>query len=99
MAERKGHTEPFQSGQSSNERGPKGEKVPVKFKMAAVRNNGLPDMLTQALTAPPHVYADTVHFHYGGGGKPYKPDGEYGRPRAGSAFKSKATNPTARGKS
>ncbi len=99
MSERMGHTEPFQSGQSSNERGPKGEKVPVKFKMGGQRNAGMPDPLTQALTAPPHIYADTVHFYHSGTsaakGARYNPAGEFGRPTTGSSGKTKATNPMA----
>ena len=81
MGERMAKTEPFHSGQQTNAKGDPAEKVPVKFKMAKVPRNGMPDPLVQSLTTPPHVYADTVHFNYGSGGKPYRPDGEYGRPK------------------
>jgi hypothetical protein len=90
MGERTKHTESFQSGQNTNARGHAAERVPVKFKVAKMRNAGNPDPLAQTLIPPYVIHADTMHFH--SGGKPYSPAGEYGRPKIGAEHKSKATN-------
>ena len=86
MAERMKQTEPFQSGQSTTDRGHPAQKVPLKTKMAKVRNFGQPDPLRDTLMGAgqvPQIHADVAHFHFGGGGKPYKPEGEFGRPKGG----------------
>lgn len=95
MPERMGHTEPFQSGQNSAARG-KSEKVPVKFNMSKTRNAGNPDPLSQALTGRQSYMPSDMHrFSHGKSSKPsgahYRPAGEFGRPTAGSGFKSLAT--------
>ena len=90
MGERNAKTEPFQSGQQTNARD-KGESTKVKFKMAKVRNAGQPDPLVQSLVSPPHIYADTVHFYSGTGGKPYQPE-PWGKVQPNKNMTSKATN-------
>src|SRR5438105_8991551 len=95
MPERTGHTEPFQSGQNSAARD-KGEKVSVKFNMSKSRNAGAPDPLSQALTGRSSYTPRDMHpFSHGKASKPsgahYRPAGEFGRPTAGKAFRSRAT--------
>jgi hypothetical protein len=96
MAERQAKTEPFHGGGNTTAKGQPAQKVPVKSKMSMVRNAGQPDPLAQSFIAPPHVYANTVHFNYQGNDnkrRGYNPEGTYGTPK--TAFKTKATNPMA----
>jgi hypothetical protein len=93
MPERMGHTEPFQSGQQTNARD-KGEKVPIKFKMAKERNIGQPDPLAEAIKGRDSYIPRDLHpFTHSKASKPggahYSPAGEYGRPHG--KFGSKAT--------
>jgi hypothetical protein len=96
MPERMGRTEPFQSGQKTNDRD-KGEKVPIKFKMAKSRNIGQPDPLSEALKGrdsyiPKDLHPFTHSKTSKSGGAHYNPAGEFGRPTTGSSGKTKATN-------
>ena len=53
---------PYQGTETSTKRNPAEPKVPVKFKMAYVPRNGIPDPLKQSLTSPPREFVDTQHF-------------------------------------
>jgi hypothetical protein len=87
MAERIGHTTPFQSGQNSNPRGgDKGEKVPIKNNMSKVRNAGQSDPLAQAIKGRDSYLPKNEHkFTHSKTSKPtgahYNPFGEFGRPK------------------
>ena len=95
MANRTGHTEPFESGQQSNAKD-KGEKVKIKSNVSKMRNAGNPDPLADSLKGrDSYIPSDNHTWTHSktskSGGAHYNPSGEFGRPKGNLG--SKATNP------
>jgi hypothetical protein len=93
MAEKTKRTEPWQSGQQSNAKGEKGDKVKVKVNMSEARWSGRNgDPLAEAIRGRDSYIPSGMHVFVPSGSVSYSPAGEFGRP---VGPKTKASDPMA----